>query len=276
VIEEYNGAATPARQRYYIWGNYVDELLLLNDDAGDDSDYFVCHDQIYSPQALLSSTGSIVERYDTDAYGQPVIYTATATGGGDGDWWDGDETTSDTSAKGLVYLFTGRELDNLDGNALKVYYYRARSYDPLYGRFLQRDPVGYVDGMNLYEYVQSYPTMKRDPTGMIMMKCVPGDSYYYPESKKCCFRRTYKYRNVCMRCDIRGNWYAKSRTKWGKCGAMFGPDCPKLPPPSQNCVDLFRAGGGYIKCEMCCHDMAAQLPPQRDQREGSPCLYQKL
>jgi hypothetical protein len=53
VIKEYNGEATPARQRYYIWGNYVDELLLLNDDAGDDSDYFVCYDQIYSSQALL-------------------------------------------------------------------------------------------------------------------------------------------------------------------------------------------------------------------------------
>jgi RHS repeat-associated protein len=163
VIEEYNGAATPARQRYYIWGNYVDELLLLNDDAGDDSDYFVCYDQIYSSQALLSSTGSIVERYDYDAYGQPVIYTGN---GGDGDWWDGDETTSDTSAKGLVYLFTGREYDCLDSGGLKLYYYRARTYHPLLGRFLQRDPIGYGDGMNLYEYVSGNPARYLDPTGL--------------------------------------------------------------------------------------------------------------
>jgi RHS repeat-associated protein len=167
VIEEYNGAATPARQRYYIWGNYVDELLLLNDDAGDDSDYFVCHDQIYSPHALLNSTGSIVERYDYDAYGQPVIYTATATGGGDSDWWDGDETTSETSAKGLKYLFTGRELDNLDGNTMKLYYYRARTYDPLFGRFLQRDPIEYMGGMSLYEYVGSHSQVYIDPYGLL-------------------------------------------------------------------------------------------------------------
>jgi RHS repeat-associated protein len=206
VIEEYNGAATPARQRYYVWGNYIDELLMMhNDDGGGGTDYYACHDQIYSPHALLSSTGSIVERYDYDAYGQPVIYTGD---GGDGDWWDGDETASGTSAKGLVYFFTGRELDTLDSNALKLYYYRARTYHPTLGRFLQRDPIGYMlgianrhtltalyeaalneakkksrtmhgkqeddnplvreydDGMNLYQYVRSMPAYALDPSGL--------------------------------------------------------------------------------------------------------------
>jgi RHS repeat-associated protein len=163
VIEEYNGAATPARQRYYVWGNYIDELLMMhNDDGGSGTDYFVCHDQIYSPQALLNSTGSIVERYDYDAYGQPAIYTDQ---GNDSTWFTSDDTNSVTSAQGLKYLFTGRELDNLDSNALKLYYYRARSYDPLYGRFLQRDSTGYVDGMNLYEYVRSNPISALDPAG---------------------------------------------------------------------------------------------------------------
>jgi RHS repeat-associated protein len=111
---------------------------------------------------LISSTGSVAETYLYHAYGLPIIFT----GAGSGNWWDADETTSATSAKGLVYLFTGRELDSLDTNALKLYYYRARTYSPTLGRFIQRDPIGYVDGMNLYEYVRSTPVNKIDFLGL--------------------------------------------------------------------------------------------------------------
>ena len=40
-----------------------------------------------------------------------------------------------------------------------------RHYVPGHGRWLQRDPAGYVDGMSLYEYVSSRPTVLSDPTG---------------------------------------------------------------------------------------------------------------
>ena len=36
-------------------------------------------------------------------------------------------------------------------------YNRAREYNPVFGRFMQRDPMGYVDGMSLYQYVGSEP-----------------------------------------------------------------------------------------------------------------------
>ncbi len=167
VIEEYDAAGTPARQRYYVWGNYIDELLMFNDDAGDDSDYNVCHDQLYSPHGLLSKAdGAIVERYDYDAYGKPVIYTATGAGG----WWDGDEVTATVSAKGLPYLFTGREFEPLDGAALKLQYSRARYYSFPLRRWLQRDPIGYVDGMSLYEYVNSNPILLMDALGLQSVK----------------------------------------------------------------------------------------------------------
>ncbi len=162
VIEEYDAAGTPARQRYYVWGNYIDELLMFNDEAGDDSDYNVCHDQLYSAHGLLSKAdGSIAERYDYDAYGLPVIYTGN---GGDGDWWDGDEVTATTSAKGLPYLFTGREFEAY-GNSLKLQYSRARYYNFALRRWLQRDPIGYFDGMSLYEYCNSHPTDRVDFLG---------------------------------------------------------------------------------------------------------------
>ncbi len=38
-------------------------------------------------------------------------------------------------------------------------------YHPRLGRWLQRDPLGYVDGMSWYEYVKSSPLRATDPTG---------------------------------------------------------------------------------------------------------------
>ncbi len=48
---------------------------------------------------------------------------------------------------------------------LGMYYYKARIYSPQLGRFLQVDPVGYKDQINLYAYVANDPVDGRDPSG---------------------------------------------------------------------------------------------------------------
>ena len=42
-----------------------------------------------------------------------------------------------------------------------------RMYDPKTGRFLQRDPIGYYDSMNPYEYVHNDPINWIDPYGLL-------------------------------------------------------------------------------------------------------------
>jgi RHS repeat-associated protein len=68
-------------------------------------------------------------------------------------------------------------------------YNRARHLHPKLGRFVQRDPAGYVDGMGLYAYIQSSPLRKLDPSGAMVNDrpddpndIVDGSFYIYPET----------------------------------------------------------------------------------------------
>jgi len=71
-------------------------------------------------------------------------------------------------------LFAGYYRDEETG----LYYVRNRTYHPALGRWMQRDPAGYEDGMSLYEYVGSNAGGAIDPSGMSMTLVVPGRPWW--------------------------------------------------------------------------------------------------
>ncbi|MFN9434881.1 MAG: RHS repeat domain-containing protein [Planctomycetota bacterium] len=111
---------------------------------------FCCNHQ-YSVTAITTSTGAIDERYAYTAYGQPTILNASGT-----------PLSPQSSTLNSRYSYTGREWDA----TLGLHHFRARWMSPSAGRFLGRDPIGYVDGgYSLPEYLSDNPLNRKDPSG---------------------------------------------------------------------------------------------------------------
>lgn len=66
------------------------------------------------------------------------------------------------SSVGSPFLFHGQYFDYDTG----LVYLRARFYDPFAGMFLEPDPLGYEDSVNLYAGMGNNPVAFRDPTGL--------------------------------------------------------------------------------------------------------------
>ncbi len=69
------------------------------------------------------------------------------------------KTGTEVSAK--RYRYTGKERDD----ETSLYYHGARYYAPWLGRWTAADPMGTVDGTNLYAYVRGSPVNLIDPSG---------------------------------------------------------------------------------------------------------------
>ena len=146
-IEERNSAGQVTK--HYFWGNGIDELLRLDIYNGNVAKpYYVHSDAIGSTTTVTDENGNVVERVRYDAYGVPSFTDALGQ-------------SLKKSTIGNTTLFQGREYDY----DLALYNYRARYFDPSQGRFLQTDPLGYQDSMNLYQGMGMNPVNFVDPWG---------------------------------------------------------------------------------------------------------------
>ena len=147
VIEERSSEAV--WEARYTYGDGIDEPLMMERNS---ATYYLHRDALGSVTEVTDSGGTLVERYEYDVYGQPEFY-------------DGSYSVITSSAIDNPYLFTGRRYDPESGN----YYYRARIYSPILGRFLSMDPLGFEAGdANLYRYAFNNPANLTDPTGEIV------------------------------------------------------------------------------------------------------------
>ena len=135
LVAEYD--ASGAMLRRYVHGPGIDEPLVAYPGSGTANKEWLYADHLGSVVATASITGTSTATYAYGPFGEP------------------------NQTAGVRFRYTGQTLmPNLG-----LYYYKARFYSPVIGRFLQTDPIGFGDGLNLYAYVGNSPLNFNDPSG---------------------------------------------------------------------------------------------------------------
>lgn len=154
LTAEYDASGNLLRR--YVHGEGEDDPQVWYEGAATTSPRYLFTDHQGSITAVTDNAGAVTNINAYDEYGIP---NATNVG---------------------RFQYTGQAwLPELG-----MYHYKARIYSPTLGRFLQTDPVGYAQGLNLYAYVDGDPMNATDPTGMVpcvVLPCPPPPTTWLPE-----------------------------------------------------------------------------------------------
>jgi len=142
ILFEYDTSGIAGNR--YVHGPGIDAPLAVEQK---NKMYYYHADGLGSIVALTDSAGGVVQDYQYDSFGN---------------------LKDQKNRIKQPYTYTAREWDT----KAKLYYYRARYYNAEVGRFLSKDPIGFMGGINPYNYVAGNPINWVDPFGL-----KPGDKY---------------------------------------------------------------------------------------------------
>ena len=154
-------------------------------------------DQLVAEYAGSTQLRRYIHGADTD---EPVIWYELTSGSPVRNWLHADNqgsviaTTSDAGAATATYTYGAYGEPNAwSGSRFRytgqimlpeaqLYHYKARVYDPGLGRFLQTDPVGYQDDVDLYAYVGDDPVDRiiRQDKSALSDSVIAVQSYHPP------------------------------------------------------------------------------------------------
>jgi len=151
-IIEKNSSGAVTSTKNYLWigseiaeerdaSNNVTKRFFPQGEQQSGTNYYYTRDQVGSVREMLNSSGTIVARYSYDPYGRTTLVSGT-----------------NISTK----QYAGYYYHAASGLNLTEY----RAYDANTGRWLSRDPIEEIGGINLYDYVGDEPINRIDPNGL--------------------------------------------------------------------------------------------------------------
>jgi RHS repeat-associated protein len=124
----------------YLYGTQIDQVL--TEESGAQVHWFLTDHQ-GTVKDVVDNAGTVIDHITYDSFGRIV---------------------GQTSPMELRFAYTGREWDGETGQ----YYYRARYYDAVVGRFISEDPIGFeAKDKNLSRYIENNVVNAVDPSGEV-------------------------------------------------------------------------------------------------------------